>query len=49
MASRKEVSQPITDVQVVASCDSSGVNFVNEETPLELSENGLYEISRLHN
>jgi hypothetical protein len=48
MASRKEVSQPIADFQVVASCDSSGVTFINEETPLQLSENGLYEIAYIN-
>jgi hypothetical protein len=48
MASRKEVSQPIADAQVVASCDSSGVTFINEETPLQLSENGLYEIAYIN-
>jgi len=40
--------QPLSDVQVVASCDSSGVTFVNEETPLHLAENGLYEIAYIN-
>lgn len=44
----EEVSQPIAEVQVVASCDSSGVTFINEETPLHLSENGLYEIAYIN-
>ena len=48
MASRKEVPQHIADAQVVASCDSSGVTFINEETPLQLSENGLYEIAYIN-
>ena len=50
MASRKEVSQPIPDFQVVASCDSSGATFINEESPLQLSENenGLYEIAYIN-
>jgi len=40
--------QPLSDVQVVASCDSSGVTFINEETPLHLAENGLYEIAYIN-
>jgi hypothetical protein len=50
MESREEekLPQPLSEIQVVASCDSSGVTFINEETPLHLSENGLYEIAYIN-
>jgi hypothetical protein len=51
MESRDEEVKPqlLPDVQVVASCDSSGVTFINEGTPLHLAENGLYEIAYINN
>jgi hypothetical protein len=50
MESRDEEVKPqlLPDVQVVASCDSSGVTFINEGTPLHLAENGLYEIAYIN-
>ena len=34
--------------QILASCDSSGVTIIHEETPLSLEENGTVEISYIN-
>lgn len=40
----KEISR----AHVVASCDDSGVTFIHGETPLQIEENGLVEISYIN-
>ncbi len=47
MANRKDEECALSKAQIVASCDSSGVTFVNEDTPLNL-EDGLVEISYIN-
>lgn len=41
-------SEIIPQVQLLASCDSSGVTFIHEDTPLNIEENGLVEISYIN-
>lgn len=49
MAANINVESDITpQVQLVASCDSSGVTFIHEDTPLNIEENGLVEISYIN-
>ena len=47
MADKDVKECPLSKVQVVASCDSSGITYVNDETPLNL-EDGIVEISYIN-